>query len=92
MNVRQQTAMTVTKSSGITLAENQNRTRLIIGNRESSAVLYVKIGGTTVGSTNYTVKIAAGDNYEIPDYSGKVLITYSGIDVNNVSTEFYEFT
>ena len=83
-NVKTQISKSVSKTTGVALGANINRQKLIIGNREASDVVYVQFEGSIVSTTDYAVKIAAGESYEIDNYTGKVL-------ANQASTEFYEF-
>jgi|21_taG_2_1085346.scaffolds.fasta_scaffold01726_6 hypothetical protein len=84
MNVKHEKSNAVTETSGITLASNEYRKKLIIGNRDASNTIYVGFSATNVSSTNYHVKIAAGENYEIDNFTGTALS-------NDADTEWLEF-
>lgn len=65
------TSVADTASSTTLLASNANRLGASIHNT-SSAVLYVKFG-TTASATDFTVRMAQYDYYEVPDgYTGRI--------------------
>lgn len=69
-----------TASSTTLLSSNASRKGAMIQN-DSTEILYVKFG-TTASATDYTVKMAAGDYYEVPfGYTGRI----DGIWANNAS-------
>jgi hypothetical protein len=60
-----------TSSSTTLLASNANRLGASIQNT-SSAVLYIKLG-TTASASDFTVRLAQYDYYEVPDgYTGRI--------------------
>mgnify|MGYP003154541536 CR=1 FL=1 len=79
------TSVASVMTSAQLLAANTNRVEAIITN-DSTAVLYVKLG-TAVTSTNYTIKLLAGESLVIDKYNGVIHGTWSSVNGNARLTE-----
>jgi hypothetical protein len=60
-------------ATSVTLAASNGSRKALTIHNDSSAVLYVKFG-TTASTSSFTVKMAAGDYYEVPApvYTGRI--------------------
>lgn len=65
------TAVNDSATSVEILAANTDRKSAIIYN-DSSEILYIKYGGTSASTTDYTYKIAAGAGWIVDDYNGVI--------------------
>jgi hypothetical protein len=67
-----------TSTSSATLAAPNARRRALCIYSEGAGLLYVLLASGTASATNYTVKLAAGDYYEVPaGYLGIVVAIFA---------------
>ena len=85
MNVKQgKLNGTNDKDVVLTVAANDKRMKLVIQNVEASDPAYIGFNTATVGSSDYHIKLLAGETYTLDNFCGKALST-------KATTRFVEF-